>query len=51
MCSLAVPITDHEYFDRVRRYCMWRNSDSNTKGKPLVAWKKVYKTEEKMSTS
>jgi hypothetical protein len=26
MCSLAVPITVHEYFDRARRHCMWRNS-------------------------
>jgi hypothetical protein len=39
MCSLVVPITIHEYFDRVRRHCMWRNSDNNAKSKPLVTWK------------
>jgi hypothetical protein len=39
MCSLAVPITVHEYFDRARRHCMWRNSDNNAKNRPLVAWK------------
>jgi hypothetical protein len=43
MCSLAVPITLHEYFDRARRHCMWRNSGSNAKSKPLLAWKKCTK--------
>jgi hypothetical protein len=43
MCSLAVPIIVHEYFDRARRCYMWRNSNSNVKSKPLVAWKKCTK--------
>jgi hypothetical protein len=40
MCSLVVTNTVHEYFDRAGRHCMWRNSDNNSKSKPLVAWKK-----------
>jgi hypothetical protein len=40
MCSMAVPIIVHEYFDGARRHYMWRNLDSNAKSKPLVAWKK-----------
>jgi hypothetical protein len=47
MCSLAVPITVYEYFDKARRHCMWRNSDSNGKNKPLVAWKKCTKPKRK----
>jgi hypothetical protein len=47
MCSLAVPITVHEYFDKARRHCMWRNSDNNGKNKPLVAWKKCTKPKRK----
>jgi hypothetical protein len=47
MCSLTVPITIYEYFDRARRHCMWRNSESNGKNKPLVAWKKMYKGKKK----
>jgi hypothetical protein len=43
MCSLAIPITIHEYFDRARSHCMWRNFESNRKNKPLVAWKKCTK--------
>jgi hypothetical protein len=43
MYSHAVPITMHEYFDRARKHNMWRNSDSNAKSKPLVAWKKCTK--------
>jgi hypothetical protein len=37
MCSLTVLITVYEYFDRARSHCMWRNSKSNGKNKPLVA--------------
>jgi hypothetical protein len=40
MCSVMVPIAVIEYFERAQRHCMWRNSDSNAKSKPLVAWKK-----------
>jgi hypothetical protein len=47
MCSLAILITVHEYFDRARRHCMWRNSVSNGKNKPLVAWKKAQSQKEK----
>jgi hypothetical protein len=47
MCSLAVPVIVHEYFDRARRHCMWRNSYSNGKSKPLVAWKKCTKPKRK----
>jgi hypothetical protein len=47
MCSLAVLITVHEYFDRARRHCMWRNSESNGKNKPLVAWEKCTKPKRK----
>jgi hypothetical protein len=46
MCSLAVPITVHEYFDRERRHYMWRNSESNGKNKPwLLA--KMHKAKKK----
>jgi hypothetical protein len=47
MCSLAVPIIVHEYFDGARRHYMWRNLDSNAKSKPLVAWKKCTKPKRK----
>jgi hypothetical protein len=39
MCSVDVPVAVHEYFDRARCNCMWRNSDINAKNKPMVAWK------------
>jgi hypothetical protein len=41
MCSLIVPIMVHEYFDRARKHCIWRNLDSNAKSKPMVEWKNV----------
>jgi hypothetical protein len=47
MCSVQVPIVVHEYFDRARRQCMWRNSESNTKSKPMVAWNKCTRSKRK----
>jgi hypothetical protein len=47
MCSVSVPITVHDYFDRIRRHCMWRSSDFNTRSKPMVAWKNVQSQREK----
>jgi hypothetical protein len=47
MCSVAIPMVVHEYFDRARRHCMWRNSESNAKCKPLVAWKKCTRPKRK----
>jgi hypothetical protein len=40
MCSVQVPVAVHEYVDRARRHCMWRNSETNAKSKPMVAWNK-----------
>jgi hypothetical protein len=37
MCFVAVPVVVLENVDRARRHCIWRNSDSNAKNKPLVA--------------
>jgi hypothetical protein len=34
MCSIQMPIAVHEYFNRVRRHCMWKNSERNGKSKP-----------------
>jgi hypothetical protein len=36
MCSISVPVEVHEYVDRTRRHCMWRNSKANTKDNPMV---------------
>jgi hypothetical protein len=47
MCSVVVPLTVHEYFDRIRRHCMWKNSDFNSRSKPTVAWKKCTKSKRK----
>jgi hypothetical protein len=51
MCSVAVPLTVHEYFDRIRRHCMWncmwKNLDFNSISKPMVAWKKCTKPKRK----
>jgi hypothetical protein len=47
MCSVAIPMVVHEYVDRARRHCMWRNSKSNAKCKPLVAWKKCTRPKRK----
>jgi hypothetical protein len=47
MCSLAVPIAVLEDIHRARRHCMWRNSDCNTKSKPLVAWRKCRRPKKK----
>uniref|UniRef100_A0A0A9GKK0 Reverse transcriptase domain-containing protein n=1 Tax=Arundo donax TaxID=35708 RepID=A0A0A9GKK0_ARUDO len=47
MCTLLLPITVTENIDRARRNCLWRGSDVNAKGKPLVAWKKVYRPKSK----
>jgi hypothetical protein len=40
MCSVQIPVVVHEYVDRARRHCMWRNSETNAKSKPMVAWNK-----------
>jgi hypothetical protein len=47
MCSVLVPVAIHEYFDRARRHCIWRNSDTNGKSKPLVAWRKCTRPKRK----
>jgi hypothetical protein len=39
MCSVMVPIEVLEFVDKARS-CMWRNSESNGKNKPMVAWRK-----------
>jgi hypothetical protein len=36
-----------DYFDKVSRNCMWRNTDINTKNKTMVAWKKCTKPKRK----
>lgn len=47
MCTLEVPVTVLDYVDKGRRYCMWRKSDSNAKGAPLVAWNKCTRPKKK----
>jgi hypothetical protein len=47
MCILEVPAAVLNYIDRVRRHCLWRNSDCNDKTKPLVAWNKCTKLKKK----
>jgi hypothetical protein len=47
MCSVMVPMEVHEHIDRARRHCMWRNSDSNARSKPLVAWRKCTRPKRK----
>jgi hypothetical protein len=36
-----------EYFERAQKHYMWRNSNSNAKTKPLVAWKKCTRPKRK----
>jgi hypothetical protein len=47
MCSISVPLILHDYFDRIKRHCMWKSSDFNTRSKPMVAWKKCTKPNRK----
>jgi hypothetical protein len=47
MCSVSVSVAVLEYFNRARRYRMWRKSEVNAKSKPLVAWKKCTKPKRK----
>jgi hypothetical protein len=47
MCSVMVPMEVHENFDRARRHCMWRKSESNARSKPLVAWRKCIRPKRK----
>jgi hypothetical protein len=47
MCILEVPAVVLNYIDRVRRHCLWRNSDCNDKTKPLVTWNKCTKLKKK----
>jgi hypothetical protein len=47
MCSVQVPVAVHEYVDQARRHCMWRNSETNAKSKPMVAWNKCTRPKRK----
>jgi hypothetical protein len=47
MCYVSIPLTVHEYFDRIRRHCMWKKSDFNSRSKPMIAWKKCTKPKRK----
>jgi hypothetical protein len=40
MCSIQALVAVLEYFYRARRYGMWNKTESNTRSRPLVAWKK-----------
>jgi hypothetical protein len=31
MCSVSIPSMLHDYFDKIRRHCMWRNSEMTEK--------------------
>jgi hypothetical protein len=42
-----VPMQVHENIYRAKRHCMWRNSYSNARSKPLVAWRKCTKHKRK----
>jgi hypothetical protein len=47
MCSVQVPVAVHEYVDRAKRHCMWRNSETNAKSKPMIAWNKCTRPKRK----
>jgi hypothetical protein len=47
MCTLQLLVSVLDHIDRARRHYLWRSSDSNTKMKPLVAWKKCSKPKRK----
>jgi hypothetical protein len=47
MCWVQAPVAVHEYVDRARRHCMWRNSESNAKSKPMVGWNKCTRPKRK----
>jgi hypothetical protein len=47
MCSVQVLVAVHEYVDRDRRHCTWRNSETNAKSKPMVAWNKYTRPKRK----
>jgi hypothetical protein len=50
MCSVAVLVVVLENVDMARRHGMWRNSNSNAKSKPLVAWRKCTRSKKKGGT-
>jgi hypothetical protein len=39
MFLVSVPLTVHDYFDKIRRHCMWKKSDFNSRSMPMIAWK------------
>ena len=41
MCTLKLHATVIDTIDRARKDHLWRGSDANAKGKPLIAWPKV----------
>jgi hypothetical protein len=47
MCSVMMPMEVLKNFDRARRHCRWRKSDSNARSKPLVAWRKCTRPKRK----
>jgi hypothetical protein len=47
MCYVMVPIEVLEFVDNARRSCMWRNSKSNGKNKPMVGWRKCTRPKKK----
>jgi hypothetical protein len=47
MCLVMVPMEVQGIFDRARRHCLWRKSNSNARSKPLVAWRKCTRPKRK----
>jgi hypothetical protein len=47
MCLVSVPSIVHDYFDRIRRHCMWRSSNITERSKSMVAWKKCTRPKRK----
>jgi hypothetical protein len=47
MFLVSVPLTVHDYFDKIRRHCMWKKSDFNSRSMPMIAWKKCTKPKRK----
>jgi hypothetical protein len=47
MCSISIPSTVHDYFERIMIHYLWRSSDITERSKPMVAWKKCTRPKRK----
>jgi hypothetical protein len=47
MCSISIPSTVHDYFERIMIHYLWRSSDITERSKLMVAWKKCTRPKRK----